>query len=219
MHNKIRRKGSKTSNFGGRSASSKVWNVNNQQMPLYNGVQKKDNSIHRFIQTTDLNTVVASNTTGPTFFSRSFTLNDITQVSSFQTIFDQYRITEIETWLMPGLSNLNVNVGASNTLYSVIDYDDDASPPSIAALQQYTNCIVTNPSNGHYRRWKPHVAEALYSGAFTSYGNIKAPWIDMASPSVKHYGLKAGMTAAPSTSSIVSLQLIIRVHFECRNVF
>lgn len=125
---------------------------------------------------------------------------------------------------MPGLlpEGSTAAVGVSGMCYTVTDYDDDTTPSvaSSNALQQYTNMMMGPPNNGHYRKWKPHVAEALYGGgAFTSYGNIKAPWIDMASPSVKHYGFKAFVSTASNTGTVQPFDMTFRMHFECRNVF
>jgi hypothetical protein len=207
------------SSLEGPLQNSRTWNVLSMQMPMFNNTLKKDNSVHNFIQTTDLNTVFTSSGTVPQYYARSFTLNDVAQVGSFQSLFDQYRIKEIEVWLVPGLNASTSIQGTSSTLTTVTDYDDDNTPTSLTALQQYTNATVTQSTNGHYRRWKPHVAEALYSGAFTSYGNITAPWIDIASSGVKHYGFKAGVNTSASGSATVSFQLIFRIHFQCRNVF
>ena len=41
----------------------------------------------------------------------------------------------------------------------------------------------------------PRISTAAYSGAFTSYTNTKAPWIDCNSPTVQHFGMKFGIDA------------------------
>jgi len=208
------------SSLDGPATNSRTWNIMSQTMPMFNNTLKKDNSVHKFIQTTDLTTVFTSSTTNPVGYARSFTFADLAQYTSFSTIFDQYKITDIEVWLSPGFTNSSsFTPGTSGYLYTVTDYDDDTTPSSVTNLQQYTNCIMTPGFMGHYRRWKPHVAEALYSGAFSSYGNISAPWIDIASNSVKHYGFKAMVAPAASSATVVSYQLTMRLHFECRNVF
>jgi len=205
----------------GPATNSKLWNAAAQQWPNFNNTLKKDNSIHKFVQLVDLNTVLTTNTSANIMYSRAFTFADLSQVSSFATLFDQYRITDLEIWLNPGLSNSSSFApGTGGYVYTVTDYDDDANLASPSTALQYTN-VMQGPANmGHYRRWKPHVAEALYGGgAFTSYGNIKAPWIDMSSTTVKHYGFKAIATTAPNSGSVVSYSLTVRFHFECRNVF
>lgn len=219
--NRQRNKQSSSSSLDGPATKTMLWNAQAQPMPCMHNTLKKDNKIHRFIQSSNLTTVLTSNTSAFQGYARSFTFSDLVQATSFQTIFDQYRITDLEVWLIPGYTNSSsFTPGVSGQLYTVTDYDDDTTPSSSNNLLQYTNVMQGPPILGHYRRWKPHVAEALYGGgAFTSYGNIPAPWIDMSSSSVKHYGFKAGVDPAGSSGSVVSYGLNIRIHFECRNVF
>lgn len=40
------------------------------------------------------------------------------------------------------------------------------------------------------------MAVAVYSGAFTSFSNAPAGWIDAASPGVQMYGIKTAMTTS-----------------------
>lgn len=197
-----------------RGTATAVWNTYSQQFPHYNNTLKKDNAVHRFIQSLDFGAVLTTSTTLPTFYARSFTFNDVQQVSSFTAVFDQYRIDELELWLYPDVSN---SASTTNpTYYSAIDYDDANAPTALGSLQQYTNVIETTMNNGHYMRFRPHVAIAAYSGAFTSFMNQKSNWIDSGSPGVQHYGIKAGFNI---TGSTVNIRLMCRIHFSCRNVF
>jgi hypothetical protein len=211
--------GQAKSNLDGPATNSKLWNTTSQTWPMFNNTLKKDNTVHRFIQTTDLGTVVSSSTTLPVFYARAFTFTDVQQYASFAVIFDQYRIAEIEVWFNPGNISSSYNTGTSGYIYTATDYDDDTAWTQTSQAQQYTNVMMGPPNLGHYRRWKPHVAEALYSGAFTSYGNITAPWIDMGSTGVKHYAFKAALGTASSSNTAYSCSLTARIHFECRNVF
>jgi len=204
-----------SSSLTARGVTTKTWNVAMNPMPSFNNTLKKDNSIHNFIQTIDLGQILTTSNTLPTFFARFFSFNDLQQTSSFQALFDQYHIKEIELWVQP-VNNTATIATAGPTWYSVIDYDDAATPSALASLQQYTNVITTPLNNGHYIRFKPHVAEALYGGAFTAFGNVPSPWIDSASPGVQHYGFKMGCNV---TATTVNFNMIMRYHFSTRNVF
>jgi len=70
-------------------------------------------------------------------------------------------------------------------------------------------------TDSHYRKFIPHVAVASYSGTFTSFTNEVAPWIDIASPSVQHYGLK---TACTPTTAVVQYTARARLSVSFRNV-
>lgn len=183
-------------------------------MPEFNNTLKNDNKVHRFIQSLDFGQIFTTSTTLPTFFARSFSLNDVQQVTSFQSLFDQYRIDQLELWLY---CDTAASINTTNPIYySVVDYDDANTPSALGSLQQYTNVIQTTLHDGHYMRFQPHIAAAVYSGAFTSFSNRKSDWIDSGSPGVQHYGIKVGVNV---TASQISLRLQCRIHFSCRNVF
>jgi hypothetical protein len=198
-----------------RGTMTKTWNIQSMSMPEYNNTLKRDNKVHSFIQSLDFGNVVTTSNTVPTFYSRAFTFNDVQQVTSFTSLFDQYKIDLLEIWFQPEV-NLTSGAVSNPFWYSVVDYDDATTPTGLNQLQQYTNVIETTFRDGHYMRFQPHVAVAAYSGAFTSFLNQKSTWIDSASPSVQHYGIKAGMNVTPST---INLHLCVRIHFSCRNVF
>jgi len=153
-----------------------------------------------------------SSTTIPTFSATYFILNFLDQVTSLTNVFDQYRVNELEYWIepLPGAAS-----GAGGFLYSVIDYDDASNLTSINQACDYTNVISSSASDGHYRRFKPHIAVAAYSGTFTSFTNEDAQWIDSSSINVQHYGIK---TACSTTTAAILYTIRVRVHFEMRNV-
>lgn len=135
------------------------------------------------------------------YSGKSFTLQYLAQYATFTALFDQYRIDRIELTFRP-VYNVN-NFLASGTaganqmqrIYTVVDYDDDASPTTLQQLEEYTNCKI-HQYETFTISFVPHVANAVYSGAFTSFGNLRSPWIDCASSTVAHYGIKWGVTGS-----------------------
>lgn len=193
-----------------------TWNTIDMAVPHFGNVAVTDNRVYNFVQMKNLTTVITGSNSVPTFLGQSFNVNaHVNQWSSFANIFDQYRVACIEAWLIPGMSGTTTTNTGTQSLYSVTDYDDANTPSSNDNLLQFTNVIVSPSTNGHYRKWVPHIAEAAYSGAFSSFANKTAPWIDVASSSVQHYGLKAGLDAGAT----VSVQLYVRMHLQFRNVF
>jgi hypothetical protein len=95
-------------------------------------------------------------------------------------------------------------------LYCVIDYDDSTNLTSVAAAEAYSTCLVLSPGESCDRTFKPRIALAAYSGAFTSYANAPSMWIDAGSTGVQHFGVKtyvpggaAGQTLLQSWDVIV----------------
>jgi len=137
-----------------------------------------------------LSNAFGSSTVLDTFYAKAWTLADFAIYASYVSLFDQYRIEQFEVWTAP----YSVSTGLTQTLadyVTVIDLDDAATPGSYNAVLGKQGALATSGQAGHYHRWRPHVAVAEYSGAFTSYGNMPATWIDCASSGVQHYGFKA----------------------------
>jgi len=148
------------------------------------------------------------------FLSYTVSLGAVDQSSSLAQVFDQYRIIEAELWLMPRAS-----AAASNSdggiLSSVIDLDDATLLTQLNQAGDYSSCITSEPTVGHYRRWVPHAAIAAYSGAFTSFANVASPWCDTSYPSVTHYGVKL---AASVTAVALVYDINVRLKLQFRSV-
>lgn len=124
-------------------------------------------------------------------------------------------IESIEFWLMP-----QVTVAAASTfsgqLHSVVDIDDTTNLTSLAQFGDYTNCVTTEATQGHYRHFTPHIAMAAYgTGAFTSFANVKHEWIDVQYPTVAHYGVKYGVSV---TSTAFGFDTRVRLTLRLRSV-
>jgi hypothetical protein len=148
------------------------------------------------------------------FLSYTFSFGAIDQSASLVNIFDQYRIREVEFWLIPRINGV-LTTSYGGLLSSVIDLDDSTllSQPNQAG--DYASCVTTESTQGHYRRFKPHAAIAAYSGAFTSFANQQSPWCDTSSPSIVHYGIKLALTVH---STQVVYDINTRLHMEFRSV-
>jgi len=197
-------------------ADSLTWNLTSGAIPRFGAVSRSDNRVFNMIQMASPVTLFTTSNIASTFGVYSFTAtNSVAQFSSWSNVFDQYRIREIEVWISVDATSGSLDVGAQN-LYSVIDYDDANALTTITQALSYSNVIAAPLTNGHYRKWRPHIAVAAYSGAFTSFKNEIAPWVDVASPNVQHYGLKL---AADVTSSALLIKMFTRVWIQFRNTF
>jgi hypothetical protein len=193
-----------------RKCKEHTWNTTSQTLP--NRLRPKaDTKVYSFNQEVLYNNVLTTSTSVPSFASLSFKLSDLDLVSSYTTIFDQYRIALIEAWVIPDNPGANV----AGEIASVVDHDDTSNLTSLASALDYQSCLVDKPQGGHYRCFVPHCASALYSGSFTSYGNVTSPWIDCGSTSVQHYGIKLAATAVGASSYY---DVLVRYHVEFKNV-
>jgi hypothetical protein len=153
---------------------------------------------------------LVSSITVPVQASVAFTVSLFAQSANYLALFDQYKIDQIECWLEP--QNLNTAV-TTVPLASCVDLDD-ANSTVFTSVESKQGSIVSTTLNGHYHKWKPHVAIAEYSGAFTSFGNAPAAWIDAASPNVQHYGMKAATAGSDGVARTVLLTARALVSFR-----
>jgi hypothetical protein len=153
-----------------------------------------------------------TSTTLPSTIGTFFYLTGFAGSAAYLSLFDQYRIDLIECWLEPkqSLSTVEQNPG---TLASAVDLDDAGTPSFFDDVARKQDAVLTTGQNAHYHRWKPHMAVAVYSGAFTSFANAPGGWIDSGSPAVQHYGLKAASTVTSAVYNY-NLQVRARVSFK-----
>lgn len=179
-----------------------------------------DNKPFKFIQSYEVLAFVTQSNASFTFASYAPTSSNINQFSSFAAVFDQYRVSEIELWLLPRHTNpLSVSsTGNTGLLYTVIDYDDASSLSTALAFEQYSNCVVSPTYVGVYRKFKPHIAVANYAGSFTGYSNVVMGWVDCSTTGTVMYGVKIGCSVCDATSDEQVFDVVARYHVEFRNV-
>lgn len=169
--------------------------------------------VYRCVQSYESVGFFSTSVSLPTFFSLRVELDTFDQYASFTALFDQYKIESVEMWIMPQQSDAsNVYGGMLN---SVIDLDDNNLLTTVAQASDYTSCVTSEATQGHYRHFTPHVAVNLYAGAFGAFGNSKPMWIDAASPNVQHYGVKLACTP---TTNIITYDLRVRCVLAFRSV-
>lgn len=159
-------------------------------------------------------TTISVGTTGTAYGSVVPTVSALDNFSALGSVFDIYRVDWVEVTLRPS-QNMNASGSSSDiaTLITVIDYDDGTAPSSISYLNQYESALTTCFET-QVRGFQPHVAPALYSGSFTSYGNIPCPWIDCASNTVQLYGLKYGLVNQTINTMLVHVNVRLKVSFK-----
>jgi len=150
--------------------------------------------------------IIASNTTGPTFGAIAFQLSNFPQSTYYATVFDQYRIREVNVKFVPtATSVLTPVMGSGSYLLTVLDYDDASTPTNMNSLVAYSSLKITPPGVIDERTLRPRIAMAAYgsSGTFTSSANIDPlVWVDAGSATVQYYGLKYGLSSSPAVESI-----------------
>ena len=133
-------------------------------------------------------TLLTTSTTLPLGGSIIATLGMFPSYTEYTDLFDQYRFEQIEVLIEPRAAQ-GTTVFAQLT--TAVDLDDGNVPTLASQVQLKQLALDGADGSGRYHLWQPHMAVATFSGAFTSYANEPAGWIDSASPNVQHFGLKA----------------------------
>ncbi len=139
----------------------------------------------------------------------NFSLNDLAQVANFQALFDQYRFEEVMIRLLPIVSQATTThsgLDVPDATQLVLDFDDGTALGSENAAEEYGSCQTLMPYEEAMIRLRPAVAPAYFtSGAFSGYGVEPSDgvWLDSASASILHYGVKGWIGAVPATSTDV----------------
>jgi hypothetical protein len=184
-------------------------------------IRTLENQVFTIVQTTAEYSLIQQPIV-PTFLAFNFSLDQLPQYTSFTTLFDQYKFSEVQVIIRPQYNANPMQVSGTNKvplLYTVIDYDDNATPSTIAQLEEYGNCQISEYETVS-ARFTPHMAIAAYDGSvFTSFANKTADWIDAAYPAVKHYGVKMG--CGPGFTGQTLLQaydVSVRYKIQFRNL-
>jgi len=174
------------------------------------------NKTYNIVQTTNPTTITSSISVSVAS-AFSVQLSFFGNSTNLQTVFDQYRIALVEVSFLPRASlNTVTAVSDPGRFVSVVDLDDNTALSGISNALSYQGAKITEGTKEHKRTFVPHIAVAAYSGTFTSYANEAAPWIDCASNTVQHFGVKTYWTA---TTNVEVYDVFFRAHLQFRNVF
>jgi hypothetical protein len=134
--------------------------------------------------------------------------------------FDQYRIVAMRATFAAQNNAIGLVTNTTTTLspmYIVIDYDDSNNLPNVATAESYSNCLVLHPGQSCQRTFRPRMALGAYTGTFVGFANVADQWIDAASTTVQHYGIKTivpGVTAAQTLLQSWDVQFEYFIEFR-----
>jgi len=156
---------------------------------------------------------LSSSTTVPTAVSLNFTLNSLNNVASYVGVFDQYAIVcAIVRIRAPDNAVASPSV-TPGVLHSVIDHDDSSGLTSVGMAQEYSTHMSTPGYISQTRVIYPRIAIAAYSGAFTSFANVRS-YVDAGNAGVQHYGLKILCEPSVGSAFTYSTEVELVVHFR-----
>jgi hypothetical protein len=155
---------------------------------------------------------ITSSTTVSVYNTYPVQASLLAEFGSYAAIFDQYCIPCLIYRFIP-LTAIQAAGSSPGLFLTVIDHDDSTALTSTGQAQEYSTLLETNQSVGQTRVVFPRIAAAVYSGSFVSYSNTRS-WIDCASSTVYHYGLKSVLTPSVTDTYMYAVETDVYVLFR-----
>lgn len=156
----------------------------------------------------------------------SFNLNQLSNVTEYTSLFDQYRICGIQIAIVPtitGFDSASPSTSLSTFLIpevrTIVDHDDSANPASFNEMYEYKYCKMTRGNRVHTRYFKPSILQQAYESAVaTAYTPKYNQWLSTTDPATPHYGLKIGIDALGSANTgTMNFRLYAKFYIQCKN--
>lgn len=174
------------------------------------------------------------------FFSYSFQLNDLPNVTELTNLFDAYRINAVLFELKPRYnSNLimstdpatlsaTTNMVTGNNLgipeiNTVLDFNDITPPTTLNELVEYQTYKQTRATQLHSRKLIPRAQLAVENSIGTLPAvSMSKRWINTSSPSIQHFGLKGAINNIPNiniggANPSFFIDLHVTYYVSCKN--
>jgi len=149
-------------------------------------------------------------------------LADVPGYSSFVSTFDQYRIVNMEIFFFP---TRRAGVVASAPIANVLppaviiaaDYDDSNVPALFTTLLEYQNSHMMDPDRPYQTSIVPRTTIGSSNG--TSLPQPPGTWIDIASATQKHFGIKMGISGGVyAQTELWACQVSVRLTIDLKQV-
>lgn len=179
--------------------------------------------IHNFKNYVQQNPITIPPGSAPVFATYTFSIANLSQITGFATLFDQYRIMAVKLTFQPAF-NTYVAAGTAPysipTAYTVIDLDDSSTPTSINTLREFETCKIHNCSRWFSRYLKPRFSSPIYqSSTVTAYGlGPKNQWLDLAYQDIPYFALKVGIDNQSGSSVGMVIRVTAKYYVQFKSV-
>lgn len=171
--------------------------------------------------------VTLNHTTGGYSAYIAPTLGSITQLASYQDLFEQYKILSIDLKYIPyqqpieafTLATYNAgNQPVNRSMYIAFDPNDN-SLPTKAQMLEYKNLLVFSSQKSWSFRFYPRVFNNFDDTAFGTQSSSK-DWVDIGNTALVHHGVKILVDDTFYRDPVTNIDfdigdLIITLNFKC----
>lgn len=142
----------------------------------------------------------------------SFCLADLSQATTFSSLFDRYRIEKVMLRVTTRNSATQLfNIASPNqampTFYCAIDRDDSSPLSTINSISEYDNSIATPGNLSFDVELIPSVVSTIANASSTATSSVikrsDEQWLDIAATTIPHFGVKWAVGPLQATSTSV----------------
>ena len=191
--------------------------------------------LHNFVERNTLENEiqVAKTESAAVGLFRTFSLNDIRQVSNYSGIFEYYKIDKIVVTfryktggLAPALNPNGTSLGSvANEINPMLIFKVDHNDVTADTIAEMKNSmrtkkkVLTNDKPEFSITLKPALQEEIYKSAVTTaYAPKWGQWLPMADVTAPHFGLKAYAVGVNYSSADMGKILVTyKTYFTCKN--
>lgn len=162
-----------------------------------------------------------SSTTADIFGTYFGSLNQISGVSDFTGLYDQFKILGLKWSLIPRGNSSDISPSGTSAqqsvgVFSVIDYNDSTALTSLNQAVQYANLKMTRSHQVHSRYFKPRITPTIENGVGgTASALTTRGWLDVSTgANVPHYGIKYVLQQAPNVAQTFDLKVDYYLAFK-----
>lgn len=164
------------------------------------------------------NTYISGSSAAPIFASYSFRVQDLPDMTSYSSIWDQYCIDSITMIITPVTQAASPAAAPGFApLVVALDFDDAIIPTSYSQVMQYQTSVLygqlTKPVS---RTFRPKYRGVAYNGTTGVNSSILSGFLDLAAGDIEHYGVKVAIRQSTSTN-IQSYYIVFKYQVTFRS--
>lgn len=185
-----------------RKRTSRRPRTNNALTPSIPRIRPGNNHLLHSVQKWVDRGAITSTSGANGYYGFGFQFQDIPDYIQWASVFDQYKIDSVDIDIRPVTqASLPATAPGYAIGWVAVDYDDNATPSTIASIQNYSNAMLLSPGRGLRLRIRPKLDVGIYNSGATNAGAVVGGlWLDMAYPAIQYHGLKIAINASTSTN-------------------
>jgi len=131
---------------------------------------------------------------GQSFGTVTSALGDTSKYTSYQAVYDEYRIVRVRVRFVNMYNNVTVatptNTNTGGRFTACIDWDDAVTPTGYPDILNHQNVETGNWLHAYSFDYVPKALLGASTGSVIAGAPVSKPWLDTAQPAILHYGIK-----------------------------